>query len=98
MKKTNNIWNHFVKALPLTLLAILVTAAGVMAATGTLDSPAGPEGTNSFSLEDIYQRLTTGAAGSQSSFTEPSVAPGTSWMTRTARRLLTSCPAPPFGA
>jgi hypothetical protein len=74
------IWQHFIKALPLTLIAMAIAVVGVLAATGALDSPADPDSTLSFSLEDVYQRLTSGAAGSQRAFTEPTVAPGTGTM------------------
>jgi hypothetical protein len=79
-KTSTAIWQHFIKALPLTIFAMLITAVGVLAVTGTLDSPADPDSTLSFSLEDVYQRLTSGAAGSKRSFTEPAVAPGTGTM------------------
>ncbi len=42
------------------------------------DNP--PESSNSYQLEDIYNRLNEGTAGSQSTFTEPSSGPGTSTM------------------
>ncbi|NIO71941.1 MAG: hypothetical protein GTN71_23690, partial [Anaerolineae bacterium] len=45
------------------------------AAPGTLDSPGPPESTLSYTLEDIYNRLDTGAAGTQSTFTEPATGP-----------------------
>ncbi|MCP4540411.1 MAG: DUF1566 domain-containing protein [Chloroflexi bacterium] len=47
---------------------------------GNTDSPAEPGATNSYTLEDIYQRLDDGTAGAQSTFTEPGVAPGTGTM------------------
>lgn len=47
---------------------------------GSPDSPGLPNATNSYTLEDIYQRLSTGVAGAQSAFTEPAVAPGTGTM------------------
>ena len=78
--KRTTIWHYFIKALPLTLIAMAIAVVGVLAATGTLDSPADPGSTSSFSLEDVYQRLTNGAAGSQRAFTEPAVAPGTGTM------------------
>ena len=46
-----------------------------LAASGTLDSPAPPGSTLSYSLEDIYNRLVAGTAGTQSAFTEPSSGP-----------------------
>ena len=50
--------------------SLIVTAVVVFA--GNPDSPSPPESTFSYSLEDIYNRLDTGASGTQSSFTEPS--------------------------
>ena len=75
-----SIWKHFIKSLPLTLLAILITGtAGVLAGVN-LDSPAAPGSTSSYTLEDLYQRLVNGTDGTQSTFTEPSAAPGTGTM------------------
>ena len=62
------------------VIALFSTVLGVYAATGTTDSPDTPANTNSYTLEDIYQRLDVGTDGSQSTFTEPSVAPGTGSM------------------
>jgi len=62
------------------VIASLVVTIGVLAATGTTDSSAVPGSTNSYTLADIYDRLDSGTAGSQSSFTEPGVAPGTGTM------------------
>jgi hypothetical protein len=45
------------------------------AAPGTLDSPGPLGSTLSYTLEDIYNRLDTGAAGAQRIFTEPSSGP-----------------------
>ena len=61
-------------------VVMLVSAVTVLAATGTTDSSSAPGSTDSYTLEDIYQRLAAGTAGAQSSFTEPSVAPGTGTM------------------
>ncbi len=81
MQKTHlSIWRQFVNALPLTLLAMLLAGtAGVLAGTH-LDSPAGPGSTSSYSLNDIFERLDSGTAGTQSTFTEPAVPPGTATM------------------
>ena len=58
-----SIWKHFLKSLPLTLLAILIAGTiGVMAGAN-LDSPAAPGSTSSYTLEDLYQRLVNGTAG-----------------------------------
>jgi hypothetical protein len=44
---------------------------------GSPDSPGPPESTSSYTLADLYNRLSAGTTGSQSTFTEPSTAPGT---------------------
>jgi hypothetical protein len=67
------------------LIAVALVALGfgvgrLSAAVGTLDSPDVPGNTWSFTLEDIYNRLDTGAAGAQSTFTEPAAGPGTGTM------------------
>lgn len=61
-------------------IAILTTTISVLAATGTTDAPNAPGLTASYTLENIYQRLRNGSAGSQSTFNEPAVAPGTGSM------------------
>ena len=75
-----SIWKHFIKSLPLTLAAMALTAVAVLAATGTTDSIAAPGSTSSYTLEDLYQRLVSGTDGTQSTFSEPCVAPGTGIM------------------
>jgi hypothetical protein len=73
--------NYKYTTIILSVLVITLTfVVAVLAATGTTDSPAAPDSTNSYTLKDIYQRLDSGAAGSQDTFTEPSVAPGTGTM------------------
>lgn len=53
----------------------------VVVSAGNPDNPPGPpETTNSYTLEDIYDRLDSGAAGAQSAFTEPSSGPPTGTM------------------
>jgi hypothetical protein len=52
-----------------------LSAAGSSAVAGSLEPPGPPESTFSYSLEDIYNRLDTGAAGTQSTFTEPATGP-----------------------
>jgi hypothetical protein len=47
---------------------------------GSPDSPGPPESTYSLNLEDLYLRLTTGATGTPSAFTEPTTAPGVGTM------------------
>jgi hypothetical protein len=51
------------------------SAAGPSAPGGSLDSPGPPGSTTSYTLEDIYDRLDAGAAGSQTTFTEPTSGP-----------------------
>lgn len=92
-KNIITMWKHFIKALPLTLVFMLLAGAvGAFAAAGTTDSSAAPGSTNSFSLEDIYQRLVNGTAGTQSIFTEPAVAPGTGSM-HTLNDIMGAAPA-----
>ncbi|MCB2178358.1 DUF1566 domain-containing protein [bacterium] len=68
------------QVISIAVATMLLTSAGVLAATGSIDSPAAPGSTNSYTLEDLYQRLANGTAGTQGAFTEPSVAPGTGTM------------------
>lgn len=57
-------------------MAAVWVAAGAYA--GSLDSPAGPTepGSAMYRLEDVYNRLDTGAPGAQSVFAEPGAGPG----------------------
>ena len=65
----------------IVVLAILATALTVYAGTAGSLEPADPPGsTSSYTLEDIYRRLDTGAATTQSTFTEPGSGPGTGTM------------------
>jgi hypothetical protein len=64
-------------AIAVVLLALGFGVGRLSAAEGTLDSPAPPGSTSSYTLEDIYNRLGAGAAGSQSTFTEPTSGPTT---------------------
>lgn len=61
------------------VLALSLLVAGSVLA-GNITSSATPGATNSYTLADIYNRLDTGATGTQSAFTEPGVAPGTGTM------------------
>jgi hypothetical protein len=61
-------------------MTMLLSVATVLAASGTTDAPAAPGSTTSYTLEDIFQRLSNGTTASQSAFTEPAVAPGTGSM------------------
>ena len=70
-----------------TLVGIIIASAllnlllvwQVMGA-GSLDSPGTPGTTNSYTLEDIYNRLNSGVTGTQSTFTEPAGGPTTGTM------------------
>ena len=66
------------------LVAVVVVAvfAGkqVLQTMGVLDPPASPGATSSYTLEDIYNRLNSGATGAPSTFTEPTAGPGTGTM------------------
>jgi len=68
------------------LIGVVGVVVGVLLSSvvcvlaGTPDSPGAPGATNSFTLNDIYNRLDTGAEGAQSTFTEPAVAPGVGTM------------------
>jgi hypothetical protein len=59
------------------LLVVVLVALAVVTVVyaGSLDSSAAPDATSSYTLEDIYDRLDVGTAGSQSTFTEPSSGP-----------------------
>ena len=65
------------------ILAIIILATStitVLAKRGTTDAPNAPGLTSSYTLLNIYRRITSGEPGSRSTFTEPSVAPGTGTM------------------
>ncbi|MFC2078336.1 DUF1566 domain-containing protein [Candidatus Bipolaricaulota bacterium] len=60
--------------------AVVVFAAGLfagrqLAKMGSTDSTSAPSATASYTLEDIYNRLLTGAPGAPATFTEPKQAP-----------------------
>jgi hypothetical protein len=62
-------------AIAVVLLALGFGVGRLSAAGGTLDSPAPPGSTSSYTLEGIYNRLNAGIAGSPSTFTEPASGP-----------------------
>lgn len=64
----------------ITLIVINLALAWQVYANGSPDSPGSPETTNSYTLADLYNRLSTGTTGSQNTFTEPSSEPGTGTM------------------
>ena len=55
----------------------LWTGRGWLKTLGNTDSSAVPGSTSSYTMTDIYNRLNDGTAGTQSTFTEPTTAPGT---------------------
>jgi len=57
------------------VVGVLLSSA-VFVWAGNLDSPDVPANTLSYNLEDIYNRLDSGAAGVQTGFTEPVAGPG----------------------
>jgi hypothetical protein len=62
-------------------VAATMVAVVVVVFAGNPDGPPGPpESTYSYTLENIYRRLETGAAGTPITFTEPISGPGTGTM------------------
>lgn len=77
----------------LIAVVLLTLAFGVgRLSAGTPDSPSAPGATNSFTLEDIYNRLNAGTAGAKSTFTEPAAGPGTGTM-HTLNEIMAAAPA-----
>jgi hypothetical protein len=63
------------------VLVILATTLTIYAGVaGNLEPANPPDSTFSYTLEDIYSRLASGAAGMQSTFTEPGSGPGVETM------------------
>ena len=76
----------------LSVVAALAAMA-VAVSAGNPDNPPGPpETTSLYTLEYIYDRLTTGADGTQSTFTEPSEGPPTGTM-HTLNEIMSVAPA-----
>lgn len=76
----------------LLILLTLVVMTGV-AIAGVPETPPGPpDTTDSYSLLDLYLRLTTGAPGAPSVFTEPASAPGVGTM-QTLNAIMAVAPA-----
>ena len=75
------------------VIGVLLSTAVVLA--GSLNPSVGPTGAASqmFTLQQIYDRLTSGAAGTKmTTFTEPGSGPGTSTM-RTLDEIMAQAPA-----
>ena len=68
----------------IVIAGILVALVGVgtssVAFAGPLDPPTGPASTNAYTLDQLWNRLSSGTAGTPSTFAEPSSGPGTSTM------------------
>ncbi len=65
---------HMLIGLVGIVVGVLLSSVVVVLA-GNLNSSAAPGATSSYKLEDIYNRLNAGTAGSQSTFTEPGSGP-----------------------
>ncbi len=74
--------NFKIKVSHLIIGVVLLSSLwwGGAALAGDPDSGSDPASTYSYSLEDLYSRLTAGTAGTQSAFSEPSTGPGTGTM------------------
>ena len=73
------------RLMAILVMVVVLTVTGVSALSaagnGPVDPPNPPGTTSSYTLEQIYQRLTTGAYfAKQSGFTEPASGPGTGTM------------------
>lgn len=60
----------------LVCVGLMFLGAVAEVRAGELDPPGPPQTTASFSLADLYLRMTTGAAGTPVVFTEPAAGPG----------------------
>ena len=79
--------------LPLITISILVNLLWAWQVwAGNLDSPGAPNITSSYTLQDLYNRLTAGTPGTPRVFTEPSAAPGIATM-RTLNEIMSVAPA-----
>lgn len=65
------------KLTALALFAVLVLFSATWTLAGNLDSPGLPDAdaSKSYTLQDLYNRLHTGAMGTQSAFTKPDAGP-----------------------
>ena len=78
--ETFQMWVHLIKAFPLVLVLIALTAIVTYAAAGSLDSPQTPGNTYSYTLEDIYDRVKNGILNEKTTFAEPSAGPSVNTM------------------
>ncbi|MGB4976031.1 MAG: hypothetical protein WBR35_04775, partial [Anaerolineae bacterium] len=61
----------------MVMVVLAVAGVGLLnaAGNGPVDPPNPPGSTSSYTLNDIWTRLNAGAAGAQSTFTEPASGP-----------------------
>jgi len=83
---------HMLIGVVVGIVAGVLLTSAVFVLAVTPDSPGAPGATNSFTVEDIYNRLDSGADGAQSTFTEPGAAPGTGTM-HTLNETMVKAPA-----
>ena len=74
------------------VLGVVNLFLGWQVYAGSPDALEPPETTSSYTLADLYNRLSAGTTGSQSTFTEPSSAPGTGTM-HTLNDIMGTAPA-----
>lgn len=73
-------------------LIVVFCFVPAVAFAGELDSSSAPDATESYKLEDIYNRLNDGTGGSKSTFTEPPASPGTAGTGRTLNDIMGKAP------
>ncbi len=64
---------HRTTGIVMSIAVCILMASAISISAGSLDSPGEPNATSSYTLEDIYNRLDIGTAGTPSAFTEPAV-------------------------
>jgi len=74
-------------------LACIMLFVPAAALAGDLNPTAAPASTSSHTLENIYNRLDTGADGSESTFTEPGAVPGDTGTGHTLNEIMDKAPA-----
>lgn len=75
------------------LIIALLSTVVVVHAGSPIEPGTAPGATYSYTLADLYSRLTTGAVGAQSAFTEPSSGPGSGTM-QTLNDIMAVAPIP----
>ena len=64
---------HRTTGIVMSIAVCILMASAISISAGSLNSPGEPNATSSYTLEDIYNRLDIGTAGTPSAFTEPAV-------------------------